>query len=186
MNCELNLVPLSCDRTGVGFTSHPLSEDSNRLRLMVGHAKHFPPISGQQYFYVKIAGCNGCCETAKVVGIEEDTLILDRTTSSKCPCILSNTQVSYLWDDTRVIQDIAKSIGFNVLSPLKYDPCTRTLSVDCKELFAADCGGCGCGEGAVGTGTGTGGAVTGGLRGAKGDKGDNGVGVASFTITADG
>ena len=187
MNCELNLVPLSCDRTGVGFTSHPLSEDSNRLRLMVGHAKHFPSISGKQYFYVKIAGCNGCCETAKVVGIEEDTFILDRTMSSKCQCILSNTHVSYLWNDIRVIQDVANSIGFNVLSPLKYDACTRTLSVDCKELFAADCGGCGCSEGMVGGGAGAGtGTVTGGLRGERGEKGDAGVGVASFSITADG
>ena len=81
MNCELNLVPLSCDRQGVGFTSHPLSEDSNRLRLMKGHAKHFPVLEGQQYFYIKIRGCKGCCETAKVIGIEEDTFILDRTTS---------------------------------------------------------------------------------------------------------
>lgn len=184
MNCELNLVPLSCDRTGVGFTSHPLSADSNRLHLMKGHAKHFPNIEGQQYFYVKIAGCKGCCETAKVIGIEEDTLILDRTTSAKCTCIMSNTQVSYLWDDIRVVQDIANAIGINVLSPLKYDACTRTLSVDCKELFAADCGGCGCGEG-VPTGGGTG-AGTPGLRGPQGEQGERGVGVASFAISASG
>lgn len=181
MNCELNLVPLSCDRQGVGFTSHPLSEDSNRLRLMKGHAKHFPVLEGQQYFYIKIHGCKGCCETAKVIGIEEDTFILDRTTSAKCSCILSNAQVVYLWDDIRVVQDIANSIGINVLSPLKYDACTRTLSVDCKELFAADCGGCGCGEGVPkdnGQGSGTP-----GLRGEKGEKGDAGVGLSSMKVS---
>ena len=69
-------------------------------------------------------------------------------------------------------------------SPLKYDACTRTLSVDCKELFAKDCGGCGCGEGIV-----NGGNVAqagGGLRGEPGEKGDAGVGIASLTITASG
>lgn len=181
MNCELNLVPISCDRTGVGYTSHPLSADSNRLHLIKGHAKNFPNISGQQYFYVKIAGCDGCCEVAKVVRIEEDTLHLDRTIGAKCDCIMSNTMVSYEWNNIRVVQDIANAIGINVLSPLKYDPCTRTLSVDCKELFAADCGGCGCGEGATETtGTNTG---TPGLRGQKGEQGEKGVGIAELKIT---
>lgn len=184
MDCELNLVPLPCSRTGVGFTSHPLDEHSNRLHLMKGHAKHFPQLEGRQYFYVKIAGCGDCCETAKVVGIEEDTLVLDRTTGAKCPCVMSNAMVSYLWDDIRVVQDVARAIGINVLSPLKYDACTRTLSVDCKELFAADCGGCGCGEGAVETGNSSTGGV--GLRGQQGERGERGVGIATLSITASG
>ena len=147
MNCELGLIPLSCDRTGLGFTASPLSADSNNLRLLKGQAKHFPVLEGTQYFYVKIQCCNGCCETAKVVRIEEDTLVLDRTIGAKCDCIQSNAMVSYDWNNMFVVQDVANSIGLNVLSPLKYDACTRTLSVDCKELFAADCGGCGCEEG---------------------------------------
>lgn len=184
MDCSLNLVPLPCDRTGIGFTARSLSDDSNRLHLMKGHAKHFPRLDGTQYFYIKIAGCNGCCETAKVVRIEEDVLILDRTTGAKCQCIMSNQQVSYLWDDIRVVQDIARAIGINVLSPLKYDECTRTLSVDCKELFTADCGGCGCGEGSVGSSA----PVTSvpGLRGQKGEQGERGVGIAEMKISAAG
>lgn len=190
MNCELHLVPLSCDRTGVGFTSHPLSHESNRLHLMKGHAKHFPSVEGQQYFYVKIAGCEGCCEVAKVVGIEEDVFILDRTTSTKCNCISSNTAVSYLWEDLRVVQDIASAIGINVLSPLKYDACSRTLSVDCKELFASDCGGCGCGEGVTSTDDtmlrGASSEQGAGLRGAKGEQGEQGTGIATLSVTASG
>lgn len=185
MNCELNLVPLSCDRTGVGFTASPLSSDSNQLRLLKGHAKHFPTLEGRQYFYVKIQGCNGCCEVAKVIRIEEDVLVLDRTISSKCECVQSNATVSYDWDNIHVVQDIANSIGINVLSPLKYDACTRTLSVDCKELFAADCGGCGCGEGAVAV-EGATQPVAGGLRGEKGEKGEAGIGIAELKITPTG
>lgn len=184
-NCVLGLVPLSCDRTGVGFTAKPLDSESNRLHLVKGHTKHFPNLEGGQYFYVRIKGCEGCCEVAKVTGIEEDVLILDRTAGSKCTCITSNTMVSYVWDDIRVVTDIAKSIGINVESPLRYDACTRTLSVDCKALFAADCGGCGCGEGVQPTLL-TGEQPAGGLRGEQGDKGDQGVGVSSFTISPSG
>lgn len=180
MTCQLNLVPLSCDRQGVGFVKHPLASDSNKLHLITGHAKHFPRLEGQQYFYVRIEGCDGCCEVAKVVGIEQDTFTLDRTEGSKCACINSNAIVKYDWDNIRVIQDVVASIGINVLSPLKYDHCTRTLSVDCKELFAADCGGCGCGEGAISVGGGTGQQ---GLRGPKGDKGDAGIGIKSLKAT---
>ena len=181
-NCELGLVPLTCDRTGTGFTAHPLDIESNRLHLVKGHAKHFPPIINGQYFYVRIKGCDGCCEVAKVVGIDEDVFELDRTMSAKCACIKSNTMVTYEWDTIQVIKDIANSIGINVESPLKYDACTRTLSVDCKELFAKDCGGCG--EGVPNGGNAV--APAGGLRGEQGEKGEAGVGLASFTITASG
>jgi len=167
-----------------GFTARPLDIESNRLHLVKGHAKHFPPIINGQYFYVRIKGCDGCCEVAKVVGIDEDVFELDRTMSAKCTCIKSNTMVTYEWDTMQVIKDIANSIGINVESPLKYDACTRTLSVDCKELFAKDCGGCGCGEGVPNGGNAV--APAGGLRGEQGEKGEPGVGVASFTITASG
>lgn len=183
-NCELGLVSLSCDRTGVGFTARPLDIESNKLHLIKGHAKHFPPITNGQYFYVRIKGCDNCCEVAKVVAIEEDTLTLDRTTGSKCTCIMSNAQVTYEWDTLRVIQDVAYSIGINAESPLKYDPCTRTLSVDCKELFSKDCDGCGCGE-AKGDSSPQA-TSTPGLRGEPGEKGEPGVGIASLTITNSG
>lgn len=184
-NCELGLVPLTCDRTGTGFTARPLDIESNRLHLVKGHAKHFPPIINGQYFYVKIKGCDGCCEVAKVVGIDEDVFELDRTMGAKCTCIKSNTMVTYEWDTLQVIKDVANSVGINVESPLKYDACTRTLSVDCKELFAKDCGGCGCGEGVPNGDNAVAPAGT-GLRGEPGEKGDAGVGIASLTITASG
>lgn len=183
-NCELGLVPLTCDRTGTGFTARPLDIESNRLHLVKGHAKHFPPIINGQYFYVRIKGCDGCCEVAKVIGIDEDVFELDRTMSAKCTCTKSNTMVTYEWDTLQVIKDVANSIGINVESPLKYDACTRTLSVDCKELFAKDCGGCGCGEGVVNSGNAAPAGT--GLRGEQGEKGDAGVGIASLTITASG
>ena len=182
-NCELGLVPLNCDRTGVGFTARPLDIESNKLHLIKGHAKHFPTITDGQYFYIRIKGCDSCCEVAKVVAIEEDTLTLDRTTGNKCTCIMSNAQVSYEWDNLRVIQDVAYSIGINAESPLKYDPCTRTLSVDCKELFSKDCGGCGCGETKDNSSQDN---CTPGLRGEQGERGEPGVGIATLTITNSG
>lgn len=198
MDCNLGLATLECNKTGVGYTAAPISSDSNRLRLIKGHVKQFPRIKNGQYFYIKIYGCGECCETAKVIGIEQDTLVLDRTIGSKCDCIQSNAQVRYDWNNIHVLLDVARSVGLNVLSPLKYDACTRTLSVDCKELFASDCGGCGCEDKApaasnevisprmmlethsteyVGIPE---------LRGEKGDKGDQGVGVKSFSISASG
>lgn len=183
MKCELKLVTLDCSLTGVGYTSQPLSSNDNKLRLLKGHAKHFPTILNGEYFYVRIKGCDNCCEIAKVIAIDEDTFTLERTIGSKCECISSNAMVSYDYNNLQAILDVASSVGVNVLSPLKYDECTRTLSVDCNELFAADCGGCGCGEGIPPD---QGGQPSTGLRGEKGEKGDPGVGVKLLTISASG
>lgn len=183
MSCELKLATLECNKTGIGYTAAPVSSDSNRVRLIKGHTKQFPTITDGQYFYIKILGCGDCCETAKVIGVEQDTLVLDRTVGSKCDCIQSNSLVKYDWENIHVLLDVAKSVGINVLSPLKYDTCTRTLSVDCKELFAADCGGCGCDDVAVSEPQS---GNTGGLRGEKGDKGERGVGIQSLSISASG
>lgn len=185
MKCELRLVPLNCNKTGVGFTAKPLDKDSNKLHLQTGHGRQFPHLDGGQHFYVRISGCNGCCETSKVIRVDGDVLTLDRTTGRKCQCINSNAMVEYSWNNLHVIRDVALATGLNVESPLKYDHCTRTLSVDCKELFKKDCGGCGCGEGGA-TGGGTGGAGQQGLRGERGEKGDAGVGIVGAMVSATG
>lgn len=184
MTCVLNLVPLPCDRTGVGFTSSPLQQTSNKLHLLKGQGRQFPTLIGDEYFYVRIAGCNNCCEVAKVVAVDGDVFTIDRTSGSKCDCVQSNARVSYEWNNIQVVEDIVRSVGINVVSPLKYEPCSRTLSVDCKELFAADCGGCGCGEGAVSNQTPA--SSTPGARGAKGEQGEPGVGIAQLTVSASG
>lgn len=181
MTCPLNLVPLPCDRTGVGFTAAPLHQTSNTVHLLKGHGRHFPTLAGGEYFYVRITGCNNCCEVSKVVAVEGDVLSLDRTTGSKCDCVQSNARVSYEWNTIQAVEDIVRSVGLNVLSPLKYEPCSRTLSVDCKELFAADCGGCGCGEGGGNNPAPPSG--TPGLRGPKGDPGERGVGIAQLKVS---
>lgn len=184
MTCILNLVPLPCDRTGVGFTSSPLQQTSNKLHLLKGQGRQFPALVGDEYFYIRIAGCNNCCEIAKVVSVDGDVFTIDRTSGSKCDCVQSNARVSYEWNNIQVVEDIVRSVGLNVLSPLKYEPCSRTLSVDCKELFAADCGGCGCEESVASNQTPTNNAP--GARGAKGERGDPGVGIAQLNVSASG
>lgn len=180
MDCELKLKMLECGQTGVGFTGAPLNENANKLKLMTGHGNQFPNISGGQYFYITIKGCDGCCERAKVTAREADTLTLERSVPVPCQCIGSNAKVEYSTDE-RYIYDIAASVHITALTPLKYNCITRTISVDCKELFSKDCGGCDCGEGLVSGGGGSNSGPS--LRGAPGRDGVDGVGIAKVTIS---
>lgn len=177
MACNNNLVFISCEYSGIGFTSKAVPEDATRIQLMKGHGKNFPPVTKGSHFYITVDGCNSCCETMRVVGIDGDVLEVERNLGDACTCIKSNAKVSYTSSNKEFFEDINSVIPLNVQSPLKFDCATNTLSVDCSALFKAGCGGgCDCGEGGCDecgdkpNDAGT----TSGLRGPKGDKGDEG------------
>ena len=177
MACNNNLVFISCEYSGIGFTSKAVPEDATRIQLMKGHGKNFPPVTKGSHFYITVEGCNSCCETMRVVGIDGDVLEVERNLGDACTCIKSNAKVSYTSSNKEFFEDINGVIPLNVQSPLKFDCATNTLSVDCASLFKAGCGGgCDCGEGGCDecgdkpNDAGT----TSGLRGPKGAKGDNG------------
>lgn len=184
MACNNNLVFISCEYSGIGFTSKAVPEDATRIQLMKGHGKNFPPVTKGSHFYITIEGCNSCCETMRVVGIDGDVLEVERNLGDACTCIKSNAKVSYTSSNKEFFEDINNVIPLNVQSPLKFDCNTNTLSVDCAELFKGGCGGCDCGEGCDDN---TGGnVVTGGLRGDKGDKGDPGPLPTGINVSSTG
>lgn len=194
MACNNNLVFISCEYSGIGFTSKAVPEDATRIQLMKGHGKNFPPVTKGSHFYITVEGCNSCCETMRVVGVDGDVLEVERNLGDSCTCIKSNAKVSYTSSNKEFFEDINGVIPLNVQSPLKFDCATNTLSVDCSALFKAGCGGgCDCGEGGCdecGDNPNDAG-TTSGLRGPKGEKGDEGplptainispLGVLTFT-----
>lgn len=184
MACNNNLVFISCEYSGIGFTSKAVPEDATRIQLMKGHGKNFPPVTKGSHFYITVEGCNSCCETMRVVGIDGDVLEVERNLGDACTCIKSNAKVSYSSSNKEFFEDINGVIPLNVQSPLKFDCDTNTLSVDCAELFNGGCGGCDCGEGCddnAGVNV-----VTGGLRGDKGDKGDPGPLPTGINVSSTG
>lgn len=184
MACNNNLVFISCEYSGIGFTSKAVPEDATRIQLMKGHGKNFPPVTKGSHFYITVEGCNSCCETMRVVGIDGDVLEVERSLGDACTCIKSNAKVSYTSSNKEFFEDINGVIPLNVQSPLKFDCDTNTLSVDCAELFKGGCGGCDCGEGCddnAGVNV-----VTGGLRGDKGDKGDPGPLPTGINVSSTG
>lgn len=184
MACNNNLVFISCEYSGIGFTSKAVPEDATRIQLMKGHGKNFPPVTKGSHFYITIEGCNSCCETMRVVGIDGDVLEVERNLGDACTCIKSNAKVSYTSSNKEFFEDINGVIPLNVQSPLKFDCDTNTLSVDCAELFKGGCGGCDCGEGCDdNSGVNV---VTGGLRGDKGDKGDPGPLPTGINVSSTG
>lgn len=184
MACNNNLVFISCEYSGIGFTSKAVPEDATRIQLMKGHGKNFPPVTRGSHFYITVEGCNSCCETMRVVGIDGDVLEVERNLGDACTCIKSNAKVSYTSSNKEFFEDINGVIPLNVQSPLKFDCDTNTLSVDCAELFKGGCGGCDCGEGCDdNTGVNV---VTGGLRGDKGDKGDPGPLPSGINVSSTG
>ena len=184
MACNNNLVFISCEYSGIGFTSKAVPEDATRIQLMKGHGKNFPPVTKGSHFYITVEGCNSCCETMRVVGIDGDVLEVERNLGDACTCIKGNAKVSYTSSNKEFFEDINGVIPLNVQSPLKFDCNTNTLSVDCAELFKGGCGGCDCGEGCddnAGVNV-----VTGGLRGDKGDKGDPGPLPTGINVSSTG
>lgn len=177
MNCPARLQELPCALTGVGYLREPVRQNDTTLRLMKGQGANFPELIGDQFFFVSVEGCDGCCENMRVVARDGDTLTVERTNT--CDCINSNARISYDHASKSYIQAAAREIGLNVTSPLAYDCATNTLSLDCNKL-ATDSD-CGCGGGGGGVGVGGGGR---GEQGAPGRDGKDGLGIESITVDA--
>lgn len=172
--CPARLQSLPCSMRGYGYLSDPVRQSDNTLRLMKGQGAYFPELVGDQFFFVTVEGCDGCCEHMRVVARDGDTLTVERT--SRCDCINSNARVAYDYNSKEYIQAAAREIGLNVKAPLLYDCESNTISLDCNALgLDSDCG-CGSGKGGAGTGG----------RGEKGEAGRNGVdGVSVVSISID-
>lgn len=189
MSCKLGLVFLPCSKTGKGFTSASLEPNGTRLQLMNGHGKQFPDIVNQGHFYVRVSGCDSCCEVMKVIGKDADVLIVDRNFGTQCTCIHSNALVQYTLDNPYAYEDLSQYIPLKVTDPLTWNCETNTIGIDCSKLFSDECGSCGCdceGGANAGEGPGTSGGGGTGLRGERGEKGDQGVGITTMTVSAAG
>lgn len=178
---------LPCDRTGRGRLSKPLDQDQNRLHLYNGNGTLFPDISNGQHFYVRVSGCNSCCEVMKVIGKDGDILTVDRSFGTQCSCIHSNAEVVYTLDNAYAYHDLRSYIPINVTEPLMWNCETNTISVDCSKLFSNACG---CNDENVvppsSDGAQPGVAAGTGLRGERGEQGPQGIGIGTATVSATG
>ena len=147
MTCMI-FKPLSCGSLGVGFLSQGNSCNTDTLQLMSGHGARFPALNANEYFNIVLSTpCQTCCTRLRVVATSGDTFTVEGLDTSTCSCFPENSRVSYDTTSVESIKDIASEVHINVLPPLSYDPCTRTLSVDCnalKQMVGTGCSGCGC------------------------------------------
>ena len=186
MACEKPLIFLSCDSSGQARTAQAVNPNDTIIQLMRGQGSRFPEVPNGKWFYIRVVGCDSCCETMRVVGRDGDKLHVQRGFGTQCTCIKSNSLVTYTTDTQYFFEDLLSVLPLNVADPLSYNCDTNTLSVDCAKLFSSKCGGCGC-EGTSSPASeenppaASGGA---GLRGPKGEKGDAGVGVQLMTVSA--
>ncbi len=185
MTCSTGLLFLSCDYTGVGFTSKAVDKGATKIQLQRGHGKNFPSTLNGAHFYITVEGCHSCCEIMRVVGIQDDVLEVQRGLGSTCDCIASNARVSVSTDNQHFYNDLRNHIPLNAVSPLKYDCTTNTMSVDCAELFKSGCSGCDCGEGGAAGGAGAV-VANGGLRGEPGPPGEPGPSITGITLSTAG
>lgn len=185
MACEKPLIFLPCGLTGEARTAQAVNPSDTVIQLMNGQGSRFPQVPAGKWFYIRVVGCDGCCETMRVVGRDVDKLHVQRGFGTQCTCIKSNSFLTYTTDTQYFYEDILSVLPLNVADPLHYNCETNTISVDCSKLHSSKCGGCGC-EGTSDTAAAENGNVvgTGGLRGPQGDKGDQGVGISSMVISA--
>ena len=181
MTCQTNLMFLTCEYSGVGFTAQPVRKGDLEIQLRKGMGNNFPTLQAGTHFYVVVEGCSSCCEYMRVTGKDGDKLIVQRGLGSTCDCINSNAKVSYDVSNRYFYEDWANYIPLKATGPLNFDCSTNTLSVDCAELFKSGCGGCDCGEGA----TGGSGEVT-GLRGPQGEQGPPGPTPTNINVSSTG
>lgn len=189
MACDKPLIFLSCDSSGQARTAQAVNPNDTVIQLMRGQGSRFPEVPNGKWFYIRVVGCDSCCETMRVVGRDGDKLHVQRGFGTQCTCIKSNSLITYTTDTQYFFEDLLSVLPLNVADPLKYNCETNTLSVDCAKLFSSKCGGCGCegtsniaaAENPAPAGGGGGGA---GLRGPKGDRGDAGVGIQTMNVSA--
>lgn len=143
MTCKLGLVFLPCSRSGRSIIAQPVEPSGTRLQLMTGGGSQFPDLSNGGYFYIRVTGCNNCCEVMKVVAKDTDVLVVERNNGTQCNCIQSNSSVVYSLDNAYAYQDLSHYIPLKVTDPLTFNCETNTIGIDCSKLPLSDCG-CGC------------------------------------------
>lgn len=180
MTCKLGLVFLPCSRSGRSIIAQPVEPTGTRIQLMTGGGSQFPDLSDGGYFYVRVTGCNNCCEVMKVIDKDADALIVDRSYGTQCNCIQSNSPITYSLDNAYAYQDLSQYIPLKVTSPLTFSCETNTIGIDCSKLFSPDCG-CGCGE-SSGSNDSTQ-SIQPGLRGEQGPKGERGDGIVGASVS---
>ena len=143
MACAPVYLGLACHLSGVGFTARQASLGSAFIYLQEGHGAQFPAVSPGEFFYAEVTdGCHSCCEVVRVVGREDDVLVIERDAPS-CDCFSANSRISYLSTTKEAILAIAAEVPFEVVEPLVWDCDTRTLSLDCARLQQMIFGPCG-------------------------------------------
>lgn len=180
MTCKLGLVFLPCNRGGKSIIAQPVEPTGTRIQLMTGGGSQFPDLDTGGYFYVRVTGCNNCCEIMKVIDKDVDVLIVERNNGTQCNCIQSNSSITYSLDNSYAYQDLSQYIPLKVTSPLTFSCETNTIGIDCSKLFSPDCG-CGCGE-SSGPNDSTP-SIQPGLRGEQGPKGEQGDGIVGATLS---
>lgn len=139
------LAMTTCSQTGQGFTRAPLNPGDTEVQLMTGHGDQFPELTPGHFFFISVyAGCSQCCETMRVTARTGDILTVERPAAGACGCMKSNATVVYARDSREHLEALIRDIGINVVPPLRFDPCTRTLSINCEELHemvSRPCGG---------------------------------------------
>lgn len=115
---------------------------------MSGHGANFPSLIENEYFYATLyAPCDTKCARVTVIATSSDTFTIEGLDNTTDICFPENSKLVYDRCSTETIRAIASEVPINVTAPLKYDACTRTLSIDCAELkriIGTGCGGCGC------------------------------------------
>lgn len=172
--CPPRIQQLDCDKSGKSNLRLPWFGDDT-LNLTINDGAQFPDITlAGGFYYVDVKDlCDGHCLTVKVVGKQDDNLIIEKPAHS--PCFSMNSSVTYHLG-AQFIYAIVREVGINAQTPLFYDCNTNTIGIDCHEL--ANNPDCGCGH----AGNNNIGAGTVGPPGAPGAPGQDGTGIRSVRL----
>ena len=98
MACDKPLIFLSCDSSGQARTAQAVNINDTVIQLMRGQGSRFPEVPNGKWFYIRVVGCDSCCETMRVVGRDGDKLHVQRGFGTQCTCIKSNSLITYTTD----------------------------------------------------------------------------------------
>jgi hypothetical protein len=133
--CPTKLASLSCSQTGVGNLAIPAITGATTLTMFIGMGVNFPtPTTGQSFFVELGSVCDGYCTRVEIVKRVEDTLHLARPLAIPIACIGATAKIKYAYNCEEHIALVVRSLGLNVMPPLRFNCETRTLSINCEEL----------------------------------------------------
>ena len=94
------------------------------MQLQPAHGSNFPALTGDQYFYINVESCDGCCGPIKVTARDKDVLTV--VPNVACSCIASNAKVVYDNTSAKYISALALN-DVTFAAPLSFNCDTRTL-----------------------------------------------------------